>query len=242
MTTADKPATSGHRFRTILDVITAVATVTAAAAVVWALVIRRPQSVARSPTSDSQRSVPVPAEPVAIEGSPVLGDPAAPLAMIAFSDFECPFCGRFAKDVFPSIKTNYLQTGKVKFVFKHLPLSDLHPRAERAAAVAACAAMQGKFWALHDELFTDPKKLEDADLASYRKKVGLDDAQVRSCLNGEAKGRIDQDTALAKALSIRGTPTFLLGRVQGDGRVKVVQVVAGALPAAEFSARLDEIR
>jgi protein-disulfide isomerase len=242
MATDDRPAAGGQRFRTILDTVATVATVTAAAAVVWSLVIRSPQGAARSPTADSQRSVPVPAEPVAIDGAPVLGDPAAPVAMIVFSDFECPFCGRFARDVFPSIKTNYLETGKVQFVFKHLPIPGLHPRAEPAAAVAVCAAQQGKFWALHDELFKDPTKLDDADLASYEKKVGLDDAQVRSCLNGEAKGRIDEDTALAKTLSIRGTPTFLLGRVQGDGRVKVLQVVAGALSAAEFWARLDAMR
>ena len=241
MATEERPASAGPGFRAILDVVAAVATVAAAAAVVWALVLRSPPPVATQSRADNSRSLPVPAEPVAIDGAPILGDPKASLAMVLFSDFECPYCGRFANDALPSIKTNYLDTGKVQLAFKHFPVSGRHPRARPAAEVAVCAAKQGKFWAFHDELFTDPKKLSDADLVSYQKKVGLDENQLRACLKADAEGRIDQDAALAKTLSIQGTPTFLVGRLQGDGRVKVSQVIAGALPATEFAARLDAL-
>ena len=84
---------------------------------------------------------------------PTLGKEDAPIVMLEFSDFQCPFCGKFRAETFDLIKTNYIDTGKVLFIYKDFPLSQIHPFAQKAAEAALCADAQGKFWEYHDKLF-----------------------------------------------------------------------------------------
>jgi protein-disulfide isomerase len=161
--------------------------------------------------------------------------------MVAFSDFECPFCGRFAREILPEIKAKYIDTGKIRFFFRHLPLAGIHPRAVPAAEAAECAARQGRFWDFHDQLFTDPKKLQDADLAAHARTVRLDQTEFSACRKGQSSKRVQEDANLAVSLQLNATPVFLLGVLESDGRVKVAEVVSGARPAADFAARLETI-
>jgi Na+:H+ antiporter, NhaA family len=223
--------------RSILDVVTTLALLVAAGAVIWTTLLRPAQTA----PGRERPPIPIPAEPVSVDGAPLLGRADARVAMIAFSDFECPFCGRFANEILPEIKATFIDTGKVRFMFRHLPLTKIHQRAEAAAEAAECAGRQGRFWELHDRLFTDPKKLQDADLIAHANAIRLDQPAFSACLEGQASDRIRQDSQLAKTLQLTGTPAFLLGRFESDGRVKVSEIIAGIRPASDFSASLGKI-
>ena len=171
----------------------------------------------------------------------MMGSAGAKIALIEFSDFQCPFCAQFAKGTLPEIKAKYVDTGKVMFVFRHNPLSQMHPRAEAAALASECAVEQGKFWELHDLLFKDPRKIEEADVLGYAADTGLDLKAFRTCLAGPSIERVRRDSDVAKALRLTATPVFLVGRVIPGGRVKVNQVLTGARTVAEFATALDHV-
>ena len=182
----------------------------------------------------------LPRDPIAIASEPFKGMGTAKVALIEFSDYQCPFCSRYTRDILPQIQTDYIETGKIKYVFRDLPLS-FHKQAFKAAEAAHCAGAQGKFWEMHDVLFQNQSALAPEQLAVHAKTVGVDDAQFQQCLDrGTFSADINKDIADAGAAGITGTPTFLVGVIQpGDGRVKVVKRLVGAKPYAEFKAALD---
>jgi protein-disulfide isomerase len=174
-----------------------------------------------------------------LTGLAIEGDRNAPLAIIEYSDFQCPFCGTFARETLPKFREKYVRSGKVLLAFRHLPLSNIHPFAEKAAASAECAGRQGKFWQMHDELFRNQKQLDQPNLDKIAGRVGLDVGHFDTCLNGEVTNRINEDTVSAKSLGISGTPTFLIGTVQADGGVKIFRVVTGAQTLSAFDGLLS---
>ncbi len=152
------------------------------------------------------------------DDDPSIGNKDAPVTILEFSDFECPFCARFVDDTFPEIKREYIDTGKVLFVFKDFPLINIHKDAFNAALAADCANEQGKFWEMHDLLFDNQRNLEKKDLKSYASKLKLDIAKFNSCLDSESyKDEISQDSAEATGLGITGTPTFIINGRQLKG-------------------------
>lgn len=170
----------------------------------------------------------------------VLGKSDAPLTMVEFTDYQCPFCGRFEASTFPEIKTNYIDTGKLRLIVRDLPLEGLHPYAMKAAQAVHCAADQGKFWAMHDLLFKNQNRLDADSLSGYATKdLGLNGATFSKCMaDGKHLQEIAGEVRYAQSLGITGTPTFIIGKTQGDtveGRV-----VVGALPYANFAAVIDE--
>jgi protein-disulfide isomerase len=227
------------RIQTLLDFAVAIAVIAASGAVVWNVAAsrqapppstgnqQRPDAAARRP------DLPVPAEPVSIAKLPTEGDPRAPIAIIEYSDFQCPFCGKFARETLPRLRQQFVQSGKAILVFRHMPLS-IHQMAAQAAEGAECAARQGKFWEMHDRLFNDQQHLTDGDIRSAARDLGLETKSFDSCLAGGAMARVNQDAASAKLLGISGTPTFLLGTRQADGRVKVQRILSGNRPFEEF--------
>ena len=182
----------------------------------------------------------LPRDPIAIASEPFKGSGTARVALIEFSDYQCPFCGRYTKEILPQIRTNYVDTGKIKYVFRDMPLS-FHKNAFKAAEAAHCGGAQGKFWEMHDALFANQTALDPEQLATYAKTVGLNEAQFQQCLeSGKFAGEINKDVADAGAAGISGTPTFLVGLIQpGDGRVKVVKKLVGAKPYDEFKAAIE---
>jgi len=182
----------------------------------------------------------IPKDPIAIASEPFKGSGTAKVAVIEFSDYQCPFCSRYARDVLPQIRTDYVDTGKIKYVFRDMPLA-FHKQAFKAAEAAHCAGAQGKFWEMHDALFQNQSALAPEQLAAHAKTVGVDDAQFQQCIDsGKFAADINKDIADAGAAGITGTPTFLVGVIQpGDGRVKVVKKLVGAKPYAEFKAAID---
>jgi protein-disulfide isomerase len=184
--------------------------------------------------------VDLPKEPIALDRVPVLGASSTGVVMVEFSDFECPFCGKFANGVLPYLKEKYVDTGRVEIAFMHFPLS-MHPRARPAAEAAACAAEFGKFWPMHDLLFRDSKRLSDDDIASYFSTIGISYSENNVCSEANLSRRVEEDERLAKSLVLRATPTFFIGRRQTDGRVKVSRVLTGAVASSEMAAALDAV-
>ncbi|MFW5875592.1 MAG: DsbA family protein [Myxococcota bacterium] len=149
-----------------------------------------------------------------VQGSPVRGSPMAPVTIVEFSDFECPFCGG-ASPVLERVVDE--SEGKVRLVFKHYPL-DSHPHARAAAKAAIAAGKQGKFWEMHDELFENQAALERSDLDEYARELGLDMEQFEEDMESDAtEERISKDKTMGSKAGVRGTPAiFVNGRLYDE--------------------------
>jgi protein-disulfide isomerase len=182
----------------------------------------------------------LPKEPISIANEPFKGSGSAKVAVIEFSDYQCPFCSRYTKGAFAQIEDEYVDTGKVKYVFRDLPLA-FHKQAFKAAEAAHCGGEQGKFWEMHDSLFQNQTALGPELLPGYARSLGLDETKFQQCLDsGKFADGIKKDIADAGTVGITATPSFLIGVVQpGDGRVKVVKRLVGAKPYEEFKAAID---
>ena len=179
---------------------------------------------------------PLPKSPVALAGSPLEGSPEAPIALVVFSDFECPFCRSFAQTTFQTFRDEYVSKGKVLVSFRHLPLKS-HQLAKPAAQATVCAAEQGKFWALHDTFFAEPTTLLNIDRAM--KDIGGDTAAFASCKVSEKTSKaVESDRALADALEIGATPTFLVGVNDGGETVRVTARFTGGMNYEKFKLQL----
>jgi len=164
---------------------------------------------------------------IAIADSPVKGGAEAPVTIVEFSDFQCPFCAK-ATPIVAEVLKKY--PDKVKYVFKHYPLP-FHPAARPAALASMAAQEQGKFWEMHDVLFRNQQTLDASKLEEYAKEAGLDVARFKKDLaekKAEYEKRIEADMALGQSIDVRGTPTHYVG-----GKKVRVRTVDG------FSALID---
>ncbi|MBI3259229.1 MAG: DsbA family protein [Ignavibacteriae bacterium] len=176
---------------------------------------------------------------VSVDDDPVLGNANAQVTVIEFSDFQCPFCKRFYDDTEGQLKANYIDTGKVKFVYRDFPLS-FHQNAEIAAEAADCALEQGKFWEYHDILFTkgsgDGTGLDSQSLKQYAADLKLDTTKFNQCLDsGKYKNEVQKDTTDGSNAGVSGTPTFFIGSPQ-----KGYTMLVGAQPYATFQQAIDQ--
>lgn len=148
---------------------------------------------------------------LAIGTDPVLGAADAPVTIVEFIDYQCPYCQDFAQQTFPQLKANFIDTGRVRYVARDFPLAK-HERARPAAIAAACAREQGRFWEMHEALFADAGRLTDADFRRHAERLGLDRARFDAC-RAESRhgGRLDADYAAARAVGVSATPSFLVG-------------------------------
>ncbi len=174
-----------------------------------------------------------------VDGAPFLGNPAAPVTMVEFSDFQCPFCRRMYIQTLPQIKEKYVKTGKVKFAYRDFPLSSIHDMAQKYAEAARCANDQDKFWQMHDKIFDEQELrgagtiqgIKVADIKQWARDIGLNQAQFDECLDSEKyAGAVQKDFDAGQALGVSGTPaTFINGRL-----------VQGAVPFSQFEAVIEE--
>jgi protein-disulfide isomerase len=179
-----------------------------------------------------------------IAGAPVQGSADAPVTLIEFADYECPFCIRHFTQTMPMIEANYIKSGKVRYVFRDLPIDSLHPGAIRAHEAARCANEQGRFWELHNRLFSAPGTHGDAALEARASEAGLNVEALRACLaSGRTEAAVRQSVAAAGQLGANGTPTFFIGVRDGNpDQIRIVQALAGAQPYSEFEKALDAVR
>jgi protein-disulfide isomerase len=175
---------------------------------------------------------------ISIAGAPVRGAESAPLVLIEFADFQCPMCAMFVRETWPRLSREYLDTGRLRFVYRHLPVEEIHAHALGAAQAGVCAHRDGRFWELHARLFVSPERLSPADLIDHAAGVGLDRDRFARCL-AEPSTAVRQDMAEAGRLGLRGTPQFVVGRVVGGDQVRVIGIVTGAQPFEVFDAALQ---
>jgi protein-disulfide isomerase len=171
------------------------------------------------------------ANEVLLGSGPSLGSASAPVTIIEFSDFQCGFCKRFWAETLPKLKEAYINTGKVRFVYRHFAILGKH--SEQAALASECAAEQGKFWEYHDQLFKNQGGLAftEAKLKQYAREIGLNVGVFGTCLgNGKYKEKVERETAAAANLGGRGTPFFVVNQ----------RPLIGAQPYSVFQKMIDE--
>ena len=190
----------------------------------------------------------IPAQPniqpikISADDDPVIGNQDAPITIIEFSDFQCPFCARFQIQTLPLILEQYVETGKVKFVFRDFPIQSSHPNAMPAAVASECADEQNKFWQYHDMLFENQGTWSKMDFASaitvfkeYAIKLELNQEQFNACLDsGKYVNEINNDLTDGRNYEITGTPGFFIGN-EKIGFVKV----NGAQPFEVFQGIIE---
>jgi protein-disulfide isomerase len=149
----------------------------------------------------------------------VQGPTEAPITLLEYGDYECPYCG----EAHPIVKAVQERLGnRLCFAFRHFPLLMVHPRAEHAAESVEAAAAQGKFWQMHDLIFENQDALEDEDLAEYAATLGLDAKRLIGEVRNRAhEERIREDMQTGRRLGVNGTPTFFVNGVPYEGEVEV---------------------
>jgi protein-disulfide isomerase len=171
-----------------------------------------------------------------------LGSPDAPVVIVEFSDYQCPFCRRYWRQVLPRLKEEYIKTGDVRFIYRDFPLSHIHPAAEMSARATECAEEQGKFWQMHDKIFEeqdrravrddklDTVEYSEADLKIWARDIGVDPSPFDACL-GEYRyqDEIAKDLSDGQVAGVEGTPgTFINDRY-----------ISGSVPYEQIRAAIE---
>jgi protein-disulfide isomerase len=182
----------------------------------------RPQRAEGPPTPDPNK-----VHAVDVASSPIRGDKSAKITIVAFSDFQCPFCNRVNPTLAKLLET---YPGKVRVAFKHLPLR-IHPDAPAAHAAAEAANRQGKFWEMYDKIFANQRDLKPETFKKYAQEIGLDVAKFdKDVADPSVKAKIDADSKEADKLGVAGTPAFFI-----NGKY-----LSGAQPYETFQKMVDE--
>ena len=159
----------------------------------------------------------------------IRGPATAPITLLEYGDYQCPFCGEAA----PIVDEVQRRLGdKLRFVFRNFPLTEMHPHAEHAAEAAEAAAAHGKFWEMHDALYANQDALDDRHLAEYAASLGIKAGEIQKALTGHAYGdRIREDFMSGVRSGVNGTPTFFINGVRHDGPFdldSLLDAIAGA--------------
>lgn len=166
-----------------------------------------------------------------IGGNAIIGDEDAPITIVEWSDYECPFCARFYNDAYQDIKENWIDTGKAKLVFRDFPLS-FHANAQKAHEAAECAGDQDMYYDMHNLLFENGVSGGVASFKTYAADLGLDQATFDDCLDsGKHEAEVKKDMADGMKAGVQGTPGFII-----EG-----QLISGAQPYAVFEQLLESL-
>jgi protein-disulfide isomerase len=175
---------------------------------------------------------------------PYLGNNDAPVTLMEFSDYQCPYCKRHATTVMPSLIKTYVDTGKVRFIMREYPIENLHKRAAPASEAVLCAGDQGQYWAMHDSLFADQKANSDEDFQQQAAALGLDVPAFAECMSSHKfMDQINADIAEGQKLGVSGTPSFVVGLTdpKDPSKVRFTKFIRGAQSLQAFSAAIDEL-
>jgi len=164
-----------------------------------------------------------------VDDDPYMGDTNSPLTIVEFSDYQCPFCAKFKDLTLNKIKSEYIDTGKVKFVYRDFPLS-FHPFAQKAAEAAECAGDQNRYWDYHDKIFENQASLSLDKLKQIGVDLELDIETFNECLDsGKYQQEVLKDFQEGQSLGVSGTPYFIVGNVP----------ISGAQPFEKFKTIID---
>jgi protein-disulfide isomerase len=171
-----------------------------------------------------------------LSGAQMLGSKDAPLTIVEFTDYQCPFCQRFHLTTFPEIKKQYIDTGKARFYSRDMPL-DFHANAMRAAQAARCAADQNQFWALRSVMGANPDKLDMKSILADAADLKMDVPAFQKCVESEKyKNAVQSDVMEAMKIGATGTPSFVVGKSTPDGVDG--ELMIGAMPFGMFDEKL----
>jgi protein-disulfide isomerase len=169
----------------------------------------------------------------------VLGRSQAPVTVVEFTDYQCPYCNKFHLNTFPELKTQFVDTGLVRFVSRDLPL-DFHKHAFEAARAARCAGEQDRYWQVRDWLSSHPTSLTKEAIVSAATEAGVEGVSFQACLDSERYHEdIRKDMADANAIGITGTPAFVIGRTSSNGVLEGIKIV-GAQPYDAFESKIKQ--
>ncbi len=180
---------------------------------------------------------------ISVDGAPSMGDENAKVTMIEFSDYQCPLSSQYFNWSMRQIVSEYIKTGKVKYVFRDFPIESIHPLSLKAAEGAYCAGEQGKYWEMHDRFLRNQMSIGVEVLPLHAKMLGLDVAKFRQCLDsGKYTAKVRESAADGKKAGVRGTPAFFLGLTDPRGsKLKAVTFVNGAQPYITFKEAIDKL-
>ncbi|MEK6845695.1 MAG: DsbA family protein, partial [Nanoarchaeota archaeon] len=160
---------------------------------------------------------------------PQMGENKAKVTIVEFSDFECPYCAKFHQQTFPQIKKDYIDTGKVRFIYRDFPLP-FHNHAQKAAEASECADEQGKYWEYHNLLFENYDSLSVENLKKFASDLKLDTAKFNTCLDsGKMSSEVSKDSQEGQGYGVSGTPAFFV-----NGKL-----LTGAQPFAVFQQAIE---
>jgi len=181
---------------------------------------------------------------ITVGTSPVKGKIDAPVTVIEYSDYDCPFCARNFRDVMPLLQQEYIDTGKVRFVMRENPLISLHKDAMNASMAALCAGDQSKYWEMHDVLFANQKKFTLDNLKGFAGELGLDTGAFNECLDSKKHEKtVQADLASGAKLGVQGTPGFVIGKTDpaDPDKVNATVFIKGAQPIDQFRASINDL-
>jgi protein-disulfide isomerase len=197
------------------------------------------RSAPQAAQGPAQPSTPVNAT-ISLGDRPLLGSTGAKLAIIEFSDYQCPYCARFTKTTYPRLEQEFIKSGKVRYTMLDFPLAN-HQFAFKAAEAAGCAASDGKFWEMHHLLFENQQRLQPEALPNYAEQVGLDRKSFEACLSEGRKEQVDAGLEQARSVGVSATPTFLIGWLADGGKVQVKEMIRGAKSYEDFERVLNKM-
>lgn len=177
-----------------------------------------------------------------LAGYPVMGQADAPITIVEFSDFQCPYCARHVQQTLPQLKEEFVATGKVRYAAGDFPLPS-HAQAFNGSVAAHCAGEQDKFWEMSHKLFEHFREFNEESLPGYAGELGLDVAKFEECFgSGRHDEGINKRKAAGSSANVTGTPMFLLGYTDEDGtEFKPVDAIRGAHPFPEFQRKIEEL-
>lgn len=194
---------------------------------------RQPTAAAAAPQEMAQVKI-------TIDDDPMKGKADAPVTIVEFSDYQCPFCRRNYTQVFPEIEKEYIDSGKVRYVFRDYPLP-FHQNAIPAAIAANCAGQQDKYWDMHNYLFSNQSNLNEEGYLKFAEDNKLDIAKYKACLSDEGqKKEIEKDMQDGQKYGVRGTPSFFVGKT-GTGKELTGVYIRGARPYTVFKTEIDKL-
>ena len=177
---------------------------------------------------------------MALDGVPMLGDKNAPITIVEFTDYQCPFCQRFHVTTFPELKKKYVDRGKARFFSRDMPLIELHSNAMRAAQASRCAAEQNQYWTLREVMSANPDKLGLDQIVNFGSDLKMNVEALRTCISSEKyKASVQADVMEAMRIGATGTPAFLIGKSTPEGVDG--ELVLGALPMAAFDEKIRAV-
>jgi protein-disulfide isomerase len=178
-----------------------------------------------------------------VAGAPARGPAGQILTLVEFSDYECPFCIRHFRETMPEIDAKWVQTGKLRYVFRDFPIDQLHPAAIHGHVAARCAAEQGKFWEMHGRMFSAPGTHTPPEIELRASEAGVAIDPFRECVSsGRAQADVAKNVQLAVELGANGTPAFFVGvRNPETEDVRIVTAVSGAQPFEAFEKAFETV-